>query len=155
MKYLLFITIFLSAFLYSMPLSGQDVYLLAKQTIKENDFLADAEVLRRIAYVESNYNKFSIGDKGKALGLMQVWQRTSKDLYERLGYRRYHYSSINMLRPEVSMYFAGAYFDWLNKTDTNRSLEWKVRAYNGGRGWENNLKSVINTQDYYNKYLGA
>lgn len=90
------------------------------------------------AYVESRYRPYVERYESKlndsSVGLMQTLTGTALDLYNK-GYRAFGYPSRQALHnPAVSMYFGAAYFDWLRKTYPNKSIEWYVRAYNGGAG---------------------
>lgn len=148
---ILFVVAFFTMAFYARPLSASDVRQLLTETVYKYQLNAPVEVLTSMAGVESSYRYWVIGDGGKAYGLFQVWQSTAKDLYERLGYKEYHYNLANLLRPEVSAYFASAYFDWLNQVDHDKPMEWKVRAYNGGRGWEKTELGPTNTAIYWEK----
>lgn len=128
-----------------------EIYFLANDTIKKHGFNCKPELMTRIALVESGGDPLAIGDGGKAIGLMQMWENTSKDLYNRLDYNYYRYEEENLKRPEVAMYFACAYFDWIAGVASHRGEDWAIRAYNGGYGWEGTEERRRNTAIYLNK----
>lgn len=157
MKYIIIIGVLISTFFVVRPLSATEVQALVSDTVLRYQLNAPVDVLTSIARVESSNYPLAIGDDGNSFGLFQIQLRTAKDLYERLGYRKYSPNIINLMRAEVSTYFACAYFDWLNtnQNDYDKSLEWKVRAYNGGRGWESSDRAVSNTAIYWGKVVNG
>ena len=137
---------------YDERLSIKQVYRLAKEITKRNFKNVDPIMLTTMAYIESSNKPKAIrfephlNDSSK--GLMQVLQTTA-DWLRTIGYKRY--SSENLFDAKTSIYFGGAYVDWLKDyRGQNRDEEWIVRSYNGG---PNNFNSQ--TLNHWNKYQKA
>jgi len=84
-----------------------------------------------IMWQESRGNPNAVSKAG-ALGLMQVMPKTGKWLHDSKGYGLIEASREKLLTPQGSIYFGTAYLEYLDSIRGNRSLEWFIRAYNGG-----------------------
>lgn len=150
----------------SGPLTQRQVELLAQKVVKNHFPNVDWKMLVCMAYIESGFNAsatrneyYSSGKlRDTSYGLMQVLLGiTAPDIYSRLGARSYGAPTAQRLRdPETSLYYGAAYVNWLRRhSNTTRSAEWIVRAYNGGPGWNTTTTGRSMTLNHWNKYQAA
>lgn len=114
--------------------------------------------LTAIAWIESSFNpaayRFEPHLNDASVGLMQTLTSTARWLYEDMGYTAYGAPTLETLAasPQQSLYFGGAYLDWLSRwRGRRRSEQWIVRAYNGGPGGATSRA----TAPYWDKYQDA
>lgn len=147
----------------NIPLSRDQVHLLAERMIITFSFACSARDLVATAYVESSFRPWVTRQEKRtdgsvwdtSYGLMQTLLGTARDMYQR-GYKGAGEPTAAMLlKPEVSMYFGAAYKDWLVRSYKGKSPEWYVRAYNGGPGWEKTQAGPANTAVYYSRIMKA
>lgn len=137
------------------PLTSEEVFQLANHMTHHFGGRVDQFDLMASAWVESSFRPWVEryeAHKGEySVGLMQVLTSTALAMYDR-GYTAFGMPSRAALKnPAISMYFGAAYFDWLRKAYPGRSLEWYVRAYNGGPGHGYNAA----TTHYWGKWREA
>lgn len=93
-------------------------------------------------------NPLAIGTSGE-FGVMQVMPGRATDL-DRWGYKQYPATAEVLQTVEGGVYFGSANLDYLSKRNPN--IDWIIRAYNGGGGWEySSEKSLAMTADYLKK----
>jgi soluble lytic murein transglycosylase-like protein len=137
-------------------LSAKKVENLAIKTIQENKFDVDYKMLVSMAKVESNFDKHAFRYephiKDSSAGLMQTLLKTAKWLATDMGYSKYGIPTYkDLLKPEVSLYFGGAYVNWLSDYEgIPRNEQWIVESYNGGPD-----NSNVMTRNHYSKYIKA
>lgn len=137
-------------------LTIEQVRDLANEAVRRDSLRFDPIILRAMAEIESDRNPMAmraepqIGDA--SIGLMQTLINTAKWLYEDMGARKFGEPTPERLfNPEVSMYFAGQYVNWLSRyRGQNRSEEWIVMSYNGGPNADN-----PQTRNHLRKYYEA
>lgn len=151
------------ALLHGRAVRGETVYgvdqvrALARPVAQRFDW-PTVDRLTAIAWIESSFDPAAyryephLGDA--SVGLMQTLTRTATWLYEDMGYRAYGAPTLESLArsPQRSVYFGGAYLDWLSRyRGVARSEEFIVRGYNGGpAGIERGQ-----TLGYWRKYQAA
>lgn len=136
-------------------LTADEVFQLADYMTSKMGLEVDQFNLVAIAFVESSFRPWATRYEPKindsSVGLMQTLVGTARDLYGK-GYRAFGEPSKDLLKnPVVSMYFGASYFDWLHKSYKGKSLEWYVRAYNGGYGGAERDYTLA----YWNKFKAA
>lgn len=113
------------------------------QTKKLRKLLSDRQIAA-IIWVESNNGKNVIGDDGKALGPLQLWDIYVSDVNDLCGT---YINNINCIRDrELSILVMLAY---MNKYAKNSSFEEIARIHNGGP--KGHLKDA--TKKYYSKVI--
>lgn len=143
----------------AMPGAGLDearIRALAAQTVSQNGWSVDPEMLVAMASIESNFNPMAmrfephIGDA--SIGLMQTLLSTARWLATDMNYTAYGVPSLSdLMKPEISMYFGGAYVNWLRTwKGITHDEQWIVMSYNGGPGADNNQ-----TRNHWAKYYKA
>ncbi len=138
-------------------LTEDEVRNLAAYVVNTHNLNMDAKQLLAVAFIESSFRPWVERDEGfdRSTGLMQTLLGTASDLYNK-GYKAYGVPTRDKLKdPLISMYFGAAYFDWLKKGWPGRELEWYIRAYNGGPGWERTQRGPSMTAVYYEKWFQA
>ena len=134
-------------------MTKQEVYNLAFVLTRNNYPNVDPVMLTAMAEIESAYKpnayRYESHINDASYGLMQTLYSTAKWLHDEMGYRAYTLTNPDQLfDPAVSMYFGGAYVDYLRKWNGKiRSEQWIVESYNGG---PNNSNSQ--TRNHWNKY---
>lgn len=145
-------------------LTKPEVLELARVTVDRFGLRSPVDMLVTMAWIESSFRPWVIGDEGRSFGLMQLLDEprdrsTAQWLARDLGFNAYGSSlpRSELLRPQVSMYLGAAYVHWLSRyRGIARSEQWIVRAYNGGPGWESaSSSSLSNTLRHWNRYLAA
>lgn len=157
-------TIFDNVDVVNLPKSGQlsenEVKALATYVVKTYGFLVGDKTLTAMAYIESSYKPAAVRHERRrdgsiwdsSYGLMQTLVGTAQDMWSK-GYKAFDFpTSETLTTPLVSMYFGAAYVDWLMKNYPNHDLEWYVRAYNGGPGWERTTNGPTNTANHFAKF---
>lgn len=151
-------------------LTVDQVRALARDAVRRDGLRVDPIMLEAMAEIESSRNPMAIraepqiGDA--SIGLMQTLLGTAQWLYEEMGARKFGEPTAKALMdPEVSIYFAGQYVNWLARfRGENRSEEWIVRAYNGGPSWDTKRKGesdarferrLAATANHWRKYQEA
>eukprot|EP00899_Mesostigma_viride_P014269 jgi/Mesvir1/22843/Mv25123-RA.2 len=112
------------------------------------------EMLRAIAEIESGYRPHAyrweeaLGEP--SVGLMQTLLSTARWLATDMGYVAFGVPTLEALMdPWISLYFGAAYLDWLSHYGGRpQSLEFMVRAYNGGPGGATSSATLA----YWRKY---
>ena len=135
-------------------LTQAEVYALASYMVDRFNIDMPPKHLVAVAWIESSFRPWVDRDEGfdKSTGLMQTLLGTAKDLYKK-GYNNAPAPTHENLKdPYVSMYYGASYFDWVKSNWRGKSIEWYIRAYNGGPGWEKTKNGPVNTQHYYNKW---
>lgn len=103
-------------------------------------------LLVAVAWVESTWRPWVIGDDGRSIGLMQVMHTTAVDLAANFGFTAYgsHPSRDELLTPEICLYYGASYLSWLGTYGgVPRSEDSTLAAYNAGpgnvfrKGWPN------------------
>ena len=79
-----------------------------------------------VCRVESGGNALAIGDKGRAVGIAQIWARTVSDINRFAGTR---YTLNDRFDPVKSKEMFTLYVEHYGK---GRSIEFKARLWNGG-----------------------
>lgn len=144
------------ALAFGAVLTSANVYDLARQQIAVGNFDVSADMVRRVAWIESHFDpsasryEAALGDA--STGLMQTLLSTARWLATDMGYTAYGVPTFNtLLGPQASLYFGAAYLDYLSTySGQSRSEEWMIRAYNGGPGF-----STSSTNNYWAKYQAA
>jgi soluble lytic murein transglycosylase-like protein len=103
----------------------------------------DNRLIEAIISVESNFDANAIGDKGKAVGLMQVHLTTAKDM----GYKG---TKKDLLRPENNIRYGKMYLNYLFERTGNIYVV--LDAYN--RGLSNVRKRPYRGSWVKHKYVG-
>ena len=90
-----------------------------------------------------------------SLGALQVLTSTANWLYTDMGYTKAGKpTTVNLYQPDVNVYFAMAYIDWIMSTAKRKGInpteQYVVMSYNGGLGANNSM-----TRNHYNKYLNV
>lgn len=137
-------------------LSLREVRALAEGTVAAFAFDVPADLVVRIAWIESHFNPSAIryeahiGDA--SAGLMQTLLGTAQWLARDMGYSAFGVPDLaRLLEPQASLYFGAAYLDYLRTwRGQRRSDEWIVRHYNTGPGASDALG-----EPYWQKYLAA
>ncbi|GEM_PF-2154910 len=137
-------------------LTDEEVFQLASTMTRMVGLNADQFIVLATAYIESNFTpwaeRYEAHINDYSVGIMQVLVGTASDLYAK-GYTAMGKPSRAALkRPEVSMYFGAAYMDWLRRSYPARSLEWYVRAYNGGAGHNYSTATGVYWQKFKTAY---
>jgi len=139
------------------PLNVDQVRGLAAQVIGDAGLRVDPARVVRIAWIESGFNpsavRFEPGIGDASAGLMQTLVGTARWLWSDLGFRAAPKPTLDSLirDPAASIYFGGAYLDYLGHyKGVERSEAWAVRSYNGGPGNVGNA-----TDNYWTKYIRA
>ncbi|QLQ19058.1 MAG: transglycosylase SLT domain-containing protein [Exiguobacterium profundum] len=90
----------------------------------------------------------AVGDNGAAHGLMQVHVPTAETC-RRAGYVRFEATAAVLHTVEGGIYFGTAELDRLSKL--GKPLDWIIKAYNGGAGWEGEGASYRAAREAYYK----
>ena len=93
-------------------------------------------LLTAIILVESSGNDFAIGDKGKALGPLQIHKILVDDVNQIYGT---HYQWSTMTNRTLSVEVAELYFDHYGKS---AKPEYLARIWNGGPRGNDNVKTL-------------
>lgn len=146
----------------SRQLGLGEVERLARETVDTYGFSVDWRDLVAIAHVESSFRTHVVrGESGgrESVGLMQTLVSTAQDLAENFGYiaQGGAITREDLFDPAVSMYFGGAYLDWVWRgfADARRSREWWIRSYNGGPGWQDSARGRTMTAEYWANFRRA
>lgn len=137
-------------------LSFEQVNSLAHQMCNKYFPNVDPKMLVTMAQIESSFNphafRYERHLNDSSVGLMQTLLKTAQWLAIEMGYTAYGVPTYqDLLNSEVSMYFGGAYVNWLkNYAGESRSEEWIVESYNGGPKNSNDQ-----TQNHLRKYKKA
>jgi soluble lytic murein transglycosylase-like protein len=127
-------------------LSKARIREMAGQVVARYGFETTAGIMANIAMIESSGNPKALryepyiphlGRSDYSTGLMQVLTSTAEWLARDMGYRAYGLNPTkdSMMDPLVSLYFGGAYLDYLEKYPGGpHSIEWVVQSYNAGPG---------------------
>ena len=104
------------------------------------------ELFNAICEVESGGDPGAIGDGGKAVGIAQIWCVMVDDCNRIVGNKSFTYQDRRDVEKSFQMFnvFADHY-------GRDRSVEWLVRAWNGGPRWEKRPKAVENSAVYWRK----
>ena len=136
---------------------GQDrVINLARNTALNWFPEVDHRMLATMAKIESSNNPTAvrlepfIGDA--SIGLMQTLLGTARWLAEDMGYDEFGVpDAADLLDPQKSMYFGGAFVNWLRTWNGSAHNEqWIVESYNGGPG-----NFSAQTRNHWSKYVAA
>lgn len=120
-----------------------EVERLARELVTAYGFVVRPELAVAIAFQESSFRPWVVGDDGKSFGLMQLLhppsdlaKSTAIWLHDQIGYQQFERPTVATLkRPEDSMYFGLAYLDWLRRyAGIPRPEAWMVMSYNAGPG---------------------
>ena len=139
-------------------LTFEEVERLAEITVERDNLQPRIKtMLQVIVEIESDRNPLAmrvephIGDA--SIGIAQTLLGTATWLYEKMGAVRFGKpTAAKLMNPEISMYFAGQYLQWLaNYRREPRSEEFIVRAYNGGPDGINRSATI----PYWEKYNKA
>ena len=87
---------------------------------------AKAGLWEAVCAVESSGNPRAVGDKGKAVGIAQIWARTVADINRFAGTK---YTLNDRFDPVKSKQMFNLYVEHYGK---GRSVEFKARIWNGG-----------------------
>jgi hypothetical protein len=121
-----------------LPLSSK-----ANEPVKRT--IWDADVLDAIIQVESSYRVGVCGDSGNAVGILQLWKITVRDVNRIIRKQKYKYEDRLSRVKSIEMFYI--YQRHYNPTG---DLERGCRIHNGGPdGWKEK-----NTLKYYHKILG-
>ena len=102
----------------------------------------DADVLDAIIKVESSYRTGIHGDNGRAVGALQIWKITVRDVNRIIGKQKYKYEDRLSRVKSIEMFYI--YQRHYNPTG---DLERGCRIHNGGPdGWKEKA-----TVKYYKK----
>lgn len=100
-----------------------------------------------IARVENaRMNPDAEGDGGRSLGVYQVQIPTAETCY-RAGYTRFQPTRETLKTIDGGVYFGTAEMERLSRM--GRGLDWTIKAYNGGAGFEDMPASYIKERDGY------
>jgi soluble lytic murein transglycosylase-like protein len=138
------------------PIALEHVRNLADAAVRHWGFRVPPEMLVRIAWIESHFDAGAVRPEPRigdaSAGLMQTLLSTARWLAKDMGYTAFGVPTLETLMgPQESLYFGGAYLDYLSRyRGERRSEEWIVRSYNGGPG-----HSRAATDAYWRKYLAA
>ena len=139
---------------YQLP--ADQVFKIADQIRKRYYVGVSPLMLTAMAKIESAFRpgalryETHLGDA--SIGLMQTLYRTARWLHDDLGYQAYQLaSSDDLMDPQTSVYFGGAYVDWLSTwRGVQRAEQWVVMSYNGGPNADNSQ-----TRNHWAKYQAA
>ncbi|WJS83886.1 hypothetical protein [Paracoccus sp. TOH] len=102
-----------------------------------------------IAKVENGpMNPRLSGDNGTSHGVYQVKVATAETCY-RAGYTAYSPSKETLLTEEGGIYFGTAEMERLSRINPN--LDWIIKAYNGGAGFEGKDAKYVKAREAYLK----
>lgn len=122
--------------LYDVPLDEElQLYII---DLCEQHNIAPAFVFAVIEQ-ESGFNADAVGDDGKSLGLMQIYQKYHIDRMEKLGCG-------DLMNPYDNVAVG---IDYLYELfQMNPDVYWVLMAYNGGIAYSNERMSTGNYSDY-------
>lgn len=98
-----------------------------------------------LAMVESSMDPQAVGDKGKAVGLLQIHTIMVDDVNRIIGFEKFSYT--DRLDYKKSIQMAVLY---LRHYEPEMGLEAMARAWNGGPNWRKKKKR---TDGYWQKVL--
>lgn len=110
----------------------------------------DARLLNALVWVESSRNEKAVGDKGKAVGLLQLHKIYVDDVNRIIGKKKYSYA--DRWNPQKSVDMTVVYLKHYGRryerlTGKKASYEVLARIHNGGpNGWQKD-----GTAEYWNK----
>lgn len=114
----------------------------ASEPVKRTIF--DKEVIDAIIQVESLYSTGVVGDSGMAVGCLQIWKITVRDVNRILGRQKYQYSDRTSRQKSIEMFLI-----YQRHYNQNGDLEKGCRIWNGGPdGYKQE-----GTKKYYKKVL--
>lgn len=105
----------------------------------------DARLLNALVWVESSRNEKAVGDKGKAVGLLQLHKIYVDDVNRILGVKKYYYA--DRWNPQKSVEMTVVYLKHYGRryeriTGKKASYEVLARIHNGGPdGWKKSKTS--------------
>jgi soluble lytic murein transglycosylase-like protein len=122
--------------LYDVPLDEElQLYIIE---LCEEHHIAPAFVFAVIEQ-ESGFNADAIGDDGKSMGLMQIYQKYHQDRMEKLGCG-------DLMNPYQNVAVG---IDYLYELfQMNPDVYWVLMAYNGGIAYSNERMATGNYSDY-------
>lgn len=121
---------------------GIDPYILKAIAANESTVGKNSRVAYGIAHPNEIYS--SVSTDGKSWGLMQVTLPTARQFEPSL-------TEADLNNPDTSVRIAAKYLQWVKK-NYNSDLEFYVRAYNGGAGWQKTKIGPNATAAYYSKF---
>jgi len=122
---------------------GIDPYILKAIAANESTVGKNSRVAYGIAHPSEIYS--SVSSDNKSWGLMQTTLPTSRQFEPTLN-------EADLNNPETSIRIAAKYIQWVKK-NYSADLEFYIRAYNGGAGWQKTNIGPSATLAYWNKFL--
>jgi hypothetical protein len=102
------------------------------------------QVISKLIQIESEGKHDAVGDRGSAIGVLQIRPIMVKEVNRLIGYKKYHQQDRWDSIKSVEMFI-----DFQELTNPDWDEELAVRRWNGGIRGENNPK----TNYHYQKYI--
>ena len=115
-------------------LTLDEVEALARGAIEGHRLNVKPSMAVAIAWTESSFRPWVIGDNGASHGLMQTKLSTALWLHDELHYNGEQLPTKDSLKlPAVSMYYGCCFLDWLSRYKSQtRDADFIMRGYNAG-----------------------